>query len=154
MSDQYSNNTDPPSTAQSSGSLFDLVNATKGVVRNLSQLNNSLATSAVATATLSVASAVLGMTIRGTASPAPLTVVSVGTTSLLAIAANSARLGLIFHNPNPSGNNLWVTNLSTAVANQGILVLPGDRVAIPSNCGWTAVAGTGSSNNLVIVELV
>lgn len=126
------------------GNLTDLVSTQKGGVQNIGQLVKLINTLIPAT---------LGATPGGTTSPKVTIATAVGTTSALVIAANSARLTINFHSPNPNGNNMWVApSTMTAVAGQGILVLPGATVPISSTCGWNAIATTGSANVLTIIE--
>lgn len=94
------------------------------------------------------------------ASPVGSTVL-VGTASVAAIAANISRRGIIFINPGTV--NLYVCpSNQTAVIGQGVLILPGGQQTFlgdPSanvafNSGWNAIAATGASNPLTILELL
>lgn len=123
------------------GNITDLVSTQKGGVQNLGQLVKTLIP------------VTLGATPGGTTSPKVTIATAVGTTSALVIAANSSRLTISFHSPNPNGVNMWVVpSTFTAVVGQGILVLPGATVPLPSTCGWNAIATTGSANVLTIIE--
>ena len=136
-----------------SGAGADNVNSTlQGIVRNLGQLVTNTSTDGIVTALGSIATATLGANIGTTSSPA-FTNATVGTASLLVVAANSSRLNIAFHSPNPSAANMWVVpSAATAVAGRGVLVLPGGTVLIPSTCGWNAIATSGSSNMLTVLE--
>lgn len=128
----------------------DVNNTLKSVVQQLGALATSTATDGVTTALGVLATATLGANIGTTTSPA-FTNATVGTSSVLVIAANSSRLNIAFHSPNPSAPNMWVSP-ATAVAGQGVLVLPGGTVLIPSTCTWFAIATSGSSNALTVLE--
>lgn len=144
-----------PMGAPTGASLSDLVSTLKGGVQNLGQLVQSLGTSSasVAAAVGALATATLGANLGGTSNPSATIVTNVGTSSLLVVAANSARINIAFHSPNPGGVNMWVVpSAATAVAGRGVLVLPGGTVRIPSTCGWNAIATSGSSNVLTILE--
>jgi|SRR5882672_366036 len=78
-----------------------------------------------------------------------------------AIGPNQNRRGIIFINPGTIRITLVPAN-QTAVAGQGVIVLPNAQVAfynnpdsnVQFNCGWNAIADTGSNNPLQILELV
>lgn len=78
-----------------------------------------------------------------------------------AIGSNQNRRGIIFINPGTVRITLVPSN-QNAVAGQGVVVLPNAQVAFYSNpesnvqfnCGWNAIADTGSNNPLQILELV
>lgn len=130
----------------------DLNNTLKGVVANLGQLVTSTSNVGIQDAIGALATATLGANTGTTSSPA-FANATVGTTSLLVIAANSSRIRIAFHSPNPSAPNMWVVPSSaTAVAGQGVLVLPGSTVLIPATCGWNAIATSGAANMLTVLE--
>lgn len=81
--------------------------------------------------------------------------------SVLAIGPNITRRGVIFINPNLNGPTIRVVpSNQTAVIGQGVPVLPGGQVSFINaglatyNCGWNAIADTGSNNPLQILELL
>jgi hypothetical protein len=98
-----------------------------------------------------------GNTLSTTASPQATVVTNLSTSSVQVIGSSTVRRGLSFFQPNPSGVNIWLMpgNL-TAVANEGILLIPGSSWSVPtefsSSAAWNAIAATGSSNVLTIVE--
>lgn len=136
-----------------SGAGANDVNSTlKGVVQQLGALVTNTSTDGITSALGALATATLGANIGTTSSPA-FTNATVGTSSLLVIAANSSRINIAFHSPNPAAANMWVVpSAATAVAGQGVLVLPGGTVLIPSTCAWNAIATSGSSNMLTVLE--
>lgn len=77
------------------------------------------------------------------------------------IGPNASRRGIIFINSGTVTITVVPAN-QTAVAGQGVLVLPGGQVPFISdpstnvafNCGWNAIAATGSNNPLEILELL
>jgi len=88
--------------------------------------------------------------------------VDVGTSSILVIDVNPSRHGIIFSNP--TGVNIWVcpSNVVT-VSGRGVLIPPGGlpisflgdpSQGITFNCGWNAIAASGSGNYLTILELL
>ena len=81
--------------------------------------------------------------------------------SIQAIGANIVRRGVIFINSNLNGPTLRVVpGNQTAVAGQGVPVLPGSQVAFINdglaqyNCAWNTIADSGSDNPLQILELL
>ena len=92
-----------------------------------------------------------------TASPKATVVSNLSTSSVQVIGSSVFRRGISFFNSNPSGNNMWVVPANlTAVANQGILLIAGANYQIPAslaaNAAFNAIASTGSSNVLTIIE--
>jgi hypothetical protein len=84
----------------------------------------------------------------------------VGTTAAQVIGSNAQRRGITFANPS-STVILYLAPVGNAiVAGQGVPLLPGAVFAIAAsgnlqtNCGWQAVAASGGSNNLTILEFV
>jgi hypothetical protein len=136
-----------------SGAGADNLNSTlKGVVANLGQLVTNTATDGIVSALGALATATLGANIGTTTSPA-FTNATVGTASVLIVAANSTRINIAFISPNPAAANMWIVpSTTTAVAGQGVLILPGGSVEFPSTCGWNAIATSGSSNMLTVLE--
>lgn len=122
----------------------DDVNSTlKGIVTNLGVLAQ-------------LASAP-GYTLSTATSPKATIVTTLSTSSLQVIAASTTRRAMTFFNPNPSGNNIWVVPANvSAVINQGILIVPGGDFPTPAsvdnNAAWNAIAATGSTNVLTIIE--
>ena len=81
--------------------------------------------------------------------------------SITAIGPNITRRGIIFINPNLAGPTIRVVPANqTAVAGQGVPVLPGGQVEFVNdglrtfNCGWNTIADSGSNNPLQILELL
>ena len=136
-----------------SGAGADNVNSTlQGIVRNLGQLVTNTSTVDITNALAALATATLGANIGSTNNPG-VSIATVGTASLLVVAANSTRLTIAFHSPNPAAANMWVVpSNATAVAGRGVLVLPGGTVMFPSTCGWNAIATSGSANMLSVME--
>lgn len=84
-----------------------------------------------------------------------------GTSSAQVIGANPARRGIVFINPTTTRTYTLVPANQTAVAGQGVVVLPqaqvsfiGDGKLINYNCGWNGIADGGSNNPLEILELL
>lgn len=86
--------------------------------------------------------------------------VLLGTSSLLAISANPVRRGITFHNPGSVEVAVCPANLSAVIGAGGIILLPGQsktfmarpRSRVRVNCGWNAIAASGSNNPLTILE--
>jgi hypothetical protein len=89
------------------------------------------------------------------------TTVLVSGASILAIGPNITRRGVTFINPNLAGPIIRVCPANqTAVAGQGVPVLPGGQVSflgsdlIRYSAGWNTIADSGSNNPLTILELL
>jgi hypothetical protein len=86
--------------------------------------------------------------------------VLLGTASASAIGANPVRRGIAFHNPGTVEIAVCPSNLSAAFGPGSLIVLPGatKRVFakgnVKVNCGWNAIAQSGSGNPLTILEYV
>lgn len=98
-----------------------------------------------------------GMTLSSVVSPTMTVVTTLTTASLAVIGPSTVRRGMIFHNPTPAGVNYWLSPTGTAaVANRGILLVPGDHFLIgptlSPGAGWNAIAASGSGNVIVILE--
>ncbi len=121
----------------------DLASITKGQVQNLGQL-------------VAWASAP-GQTLSSTSSPRATNLTAVTTTSVLAIATSALRRAIEFHSSDPVGNAyMWIMPGTTAFARRGIPIVPGGRYQVnasmaANNC-WYAVASSGSTNSLSVVE--
>lgn len=82
------------------------------------------------------------------------------TASATAIAANAQRRGITFHNPGTVGVAVCPANLTAVYGAGGVIVLPGQSktfMARPAsrirvNCGWNAIAQSGSNQPLSILE--
>lgn len=138
-------------------SFADLISTLKGVVQNLGQVHSDITAlnSGIGTALGAVATATLGAALGSTNNPTATIVTNLSTTSLLVVSANSARVGITFHSPDPAGVNMWLApSTITAVAGRGLLLTPGGSLNMPSTCGWNAIATTGSGNVLTILEFV
>lgn len=122
----------------------DDVNSTlQGIVRNLGQLAQ-------------IANAP-GYTLSTATSPKATIVTTLSTASMQVIAASTVRRAMTFFNSNPSGQNIWVVPANvSAVINQGIPIAAGSSYATPAsvdnNAAWNAIAATGSTNVLTIIE--
>lgn len=89
------------------------------------------------------------------------TLALVGVGSAQVIGANAARRGLIFVNPSINRTITVVPANQTAVAGQGVVILPqgqvpfiGDGKLINYNCAWNGIADGGANNPLQILELL
>ena len=88
-------------------------------------------------------------------------VVSVGAASVAVIGANQNRRGIVFVNPTTNITFYVVPSNLTAVAGQGVIVLPGGQVPFISdpntnisyNCGWNGIA-SGGTGSLTVLELL
>lgn len=87
--------------------------------------------------------------------------VLVSNASILVIGPSISRRGVVFINPNLNGPTIRVVpSNQTAVAGQGVPVLPGGQVPFINDglaqytCGWNAIADSGSNNPLQILELL
>jgi hypothetical protein len=127
-------------------STDDILTAIRGAVQNLSNL--TYATGAAGRFTSSAISPIATMT-------------TVGTSALTIVAANPSRRAISFHSCDPTGNTtIWLLpGVATAITAQGgVVLVPGQDYVIDqglgSNAAWQAIAGTGSSNNLLILEYV
>lgn len=98
----------------------------------------------------------------GITSPVGTTVL-LSTASATAIGANPNRRGIAFANPNNDGTIIYVCPANqTAVIGQGTPILPGSVVRfegkpdanINFNCGWNAIASTGSNKPLTVLEFI
>ena len=82
-----------------------------------------------------------------------------GTSSISVIGFSQSRRGIIFINSGTVTITLVPSN-QTAVAGQGVVVLPQGQVSflgndsITFNCGWNGIAESGSGNPLQILELI
>lgn len=122
----------------------------------LSILNFSNANPAVTTAPMPLAALNQGTDI---ASPVA-TGVPVTTASIAAVGANAQRRGISFHNPGTVALAVCPANLAAVFGAGGIIVLPGAtktiianaRSRIRVNCGWNAIAQSGSNNPLTVLE--
>lgn len=93
--------------------------------------------------------------------PSPIgTYPVVGTSAAQVIGANPVRRGIIFANPSNSVI-LYLAPVGTVIAaGVGVPLLPGAVFQIMAdenvqvNCAWQAVAASGASNNLTILEFV
>lgn len=90
------------------------------------------------------------------------TSVVVGTSSVAAIGYNQNRRGIIFINPSATVTLYVCPANQVAVAGQGVPILPqGQQTFISDpntnvsfNCGWNAIAQSGGSNSLTVLELL
>ena len=97
----------------------------------------------------------------GVAIQSPLTYgIMVGAVSILAIAANAVRRGVMFHNPGTVSCAVTPANLAAVIGAGGITVLPGQtkqiraRGLIRVNCGWNVISASGSGNPFTALELL
>lgn len=84
------------------------------------------------------------------------------TTTVLAVANNTARHGIVFHNPGTASVYVFPTAIATTPGTTSVggafLILPGASLSFPSamfpnaTCSWSAFSGTGSNQALTIVE--
>jgi len=78
---------------------------------------------------------------------------------LLIVPFRATRRAISFHSCDPTNNTtIWITPLATLSIGQGVPIVPGQDYVIDSylgcNSGWTAIAGTGSANKLLILEFI
>jgi hypothetical protein len=86
--------------------------------------------------------------------------VLLGTASAAAIGANAQRRGITFHNPGTVELAVCPANLVAAIGAGSIILLPGQtrtyrakpKSRIRINCGWNAIAQSGSNNPLTMLE--
>jgi hypothetical protein len=121
----------------------DLNSTTKGQAQNLGTLANWAASP--------------GQSVSGITSPKATVVTTLSTASLQVIAASTTRRALEFYNSNPSGQNIWVVPApASAVINNGVLIVPGGSKPWPPslacNAAFNAIAATGSTNVLTVIE--
>ena len=86
------------------------------------------------------------------------TYASVGTSAVQVINFRATRRAISFHNGGGTTNTtIWLAPDSIATG-QGINLAAGSSLFITPDlgctCGWTAIAGTGSSNQLMILEYI
>ena len=135
-------------------SLDDILTAIKGATQNFSNLtiafgspgrtSQSFTTSPVASYFNSIASAAFG------------------TQPFQVVAFNANRRAISFHSCDPMGNTtMWLTTNTTfagAGVPQGIALVPGMNWVIDANSGsnaaWFAIAGSGTTNKLLVLEYV
>lgn len=120
----------------------DLASITKGQVTNIGQL-------------VAWASAP-GQTLSSTSSPRATNLTTLAATSVLAIATSAVRRAIEFHSSDPANVNIWLMPGTTAFARRGIYLVPGGRYQVnasmaANNC-WYAVASSGSTNTLTVIE--
>jgi hypothetical protein len=80
--------------------------------------------------------------------------------SLAAIGANAQRRGITFHNPGAVNLAVCPSNLVAAIGAGSIILLPGQtrtymakpKSRIRVNCGWNAIAASGTNNPLTVLE--
>jgi hypothetical protein len=86
--------------------------------------------------------------------------ISLATSSVTAIGSNPVRRGIAFHNPGLVPVAVCPANLSAAFGPGSIIVLPGATKRIFAkgnvkvNCGFNAIAQSGSNNPLTVLEYV
>jgi hypothetical protein len=86
--------------------------------------------------------------------------VLLGTVSAPAIGFNAQRRGITLHNPGTVELAVCPSNLPAAIGAGSIILLPGTTKTIMArpksrirvNCGWNAIAQSGSNNPLTILE--
>lgn len=87
----------------------------------------------------------------------PLTTLTTGSQPLL--AADPNRHGVIFANPGTIAAAVCPDNLAASFGGGSIIILPGDSKRIVGNdrvrvnCGWSAIAQSGSNNALTALSL-
>jgi hypothetical protein len=82
------------------------------------------------------------------------------TASASAIGANPVRRGITFHNPGTVNLAVCPANLAAVIGAGGITLLPGEtktfmarsKSRVRVNCGWNAIAASGTNNPLTILE--
>jgi hypothetical protein len=88
---------------------------------------------------------------------------TLSTSASSVIGANPVRRGIAFHNPGDAEIAVFPSNLSVTYGAAGsIIISPGQtktflarpKSRIRVNCGWKAVAQTGSTNPLTIAEFL
>lgn len=98
---------------------------------------------------------------QGSVIASPLgTGVLLGTASAAAIGPNPQRRGITFHNPGSVDVAVCPANLAALIGAGGITILPGETKTfmarftsrIRVNCGWNAIAASGSNNPLTVLE--
>ena len=93
-------------------------------------------------------------------SPNGIQTSTLGTSSVQIIAANPNRRGILFHNPGPNTVAVCPSNLNAIIGAGSMVILPGDEKRIMAtgrirvNCAWKAIASTGSSNYLTVLEFL
>lgn len=124
-------------------SMDDILTAIKGATQNISQLVSAFGAP--------------GRSVSSQTSPIS-TLQTVGTSALAVVSFNANRRGISFHNSDPTNNSTIFLAPATIAIGQGLVLVPGQSVYISAdlgcNSGWTAIAGTGSSNKLMILEYV
>lgn len=86
--------------------------------------------------------------------------VLLATGSAAAIGANPQRRGITFHNPGTVELAVCPANLAAAIGAGSFILLPGQtrtylakpKSRVRVNCGWNAIAQSGSNNPLTILE--
>lgn len=138
---------DQPTQEINTGGLNDLVSTQKGGVQTLAV----------------VAQALVNAFPKATASTSPVAtgLNSIATAAVVAIAANTLRHGIMFHNPGTATIYVYPTSIAAAptVSSVGgsFVVYPGGTLQFSPanfpnvNCGWSAF-GLGASLPLTICE--
>lgn len=126
-------------------SADDLITQLRGIAQNLSQFTKAMGAP--------------GRTVSAALSPLPTLVTTLGTSSLAVVGFNATRRAISFHSTDPTNNStIFLTPLAVATIGQGVVLVPGQDYVIDAglgcNCGWMAIAGTGSANKLLILEFV
>ena len=90
---------------------------------------------------------------------------NIGTsTATTVVSANTARYGLVFHNPGTASIYVYPSNITSAPTFSSVggafLIYPSATLAFPSsmfanvNGAWSAFSGTGSNQSFTVVEFL
>lgn len=83
----------------------------------------------------------------------------IGTGSVAVLSADPQRMGVQFHNPGTITLAVCPANLAALIGAGSLILLPGDTKTIKGNdrikvnCGWNAIAASGSNNALTALGL-
>lgn len=92
-------------------------------------------------------------------SPVAELLATLGTGSETLLDPDPNRHGVIFHNPGTVNVAVCPDNVAAVVGAGSIVILPGDRKQIIGNdrvrinCGWNAIAASGSTNRITALSL-
>jgi len=135
--------------------IDDVVSNLKNGVLNLSQFISGTTSSI-----LQAFAAPGRFATQGITSPVATLQTAIGTAAGLAIVPfRSTRRAIAFYNCNvTAASTIFITPLNTAVVGQSIGIAGGSSIIftpdLGCNCGWTAIATTGTTNCLLILEFV
>jgi hypothetical protein len=132
--------------------IDDVVSNIKNGVLNLSQFVSGT------TSSILQAFAAPGRFAQNGTSPVATLQTAIGTSGLLIVPFRASRRAISFFNSNTSNTTIWVSPLAMSTAGLGVPIAAGSSYTITpdlcSNCGWTAIAATGTTNTMLILEFV